>query len=68
MEPILGAIMPIRNVKLIHRTTIESGQQHMEDLSSASMKTINLLFSGNGKKGLHLPDLSLVSKPLRSSE
>ena len=68
MEPILDAIMPIRQVKLIHNTAIESRQQHMEDFPSASMNTERLLFSGSSEEGLYLPDLSLVRKPLHSSE
>ncbi|CAH3186758.1 unnamed protein product [Porites evermanni] len=68
MEPILDAIMPIREVKLIHKTAIESRQQHMEDFPSASMNTMHLLFSGSSEEGLYLPDLSLVRKPLHSSE
>ena len=68
MEPILDAIMPIRQVKLIHKTAIESRQQHMEDFPSASMNTMHLLFSGSSEEGLYLPDLSLVRKPLHRSE
>lgn len=68
MEPILDAIMPISHVKLIHKTAIESRQQHMEDFPSSSMNTMHLLFSGSSEEGLYLPDLSLVRKPLRSSE
>lgn len=68
MEPILDAIMPIRDVKLIHKTAVESRQQHMEILSYTGMNTMHLLFSGSSEEGLYLPDLSLVKKPLRSSE
>jgi len=68
MEPILDAIMPTRHVKLIHKTAIESRRQHMEDLPSASMNTMHLLFSGSSEEGLYLPDLSLVRKPLHSSD
>lgn len=68
MEHILDAIMPKRNVKLIHKTAIESRQQHMNDFPSASMNTMHLLFSGSSEEGLYLPDLSLVRKPVHSSE
>lgn len=68
MEPILDAIMPIRDVKLIHKTAVDSRQQHMEILSYTGMNTMHLLFSGSSEEGLYLPDLSLVKKPLRSSE
>lgn len=67
-EPILDAIMPMCHVKLIHKTAIESRQQHMENSPSASMNTMHLLFSGSSEEGLYLPDLSLVRKPLQSSE
>ena len=68
MEPILDAIKPIRQVRLIHKTAIESRKQRMEDFPSASMNTMHLLFSGCSEEGLYLPDLSLVRKPLHRSE
>ena len=50
VEPILDAIMPMCHVKLIHKTAIESRQQHMENSPSASMNTMHLLFSGSSEE------------------
>lgn len=52
MEPVLDTIMPKRHVKLIHKTAIESRQQHMKDFPSASMNSMHLLFSGSSEEGL----------------